>query len=291
MKRLAAVILVCSVLSVSAYPISGNDVNCRSGPGTRYGVKRQYNKGHEVKLSCQTEGEKINGNSIWDKTTDGCYVSDYYVKTGVNGYVTSKCSPSSPGGGSPGGCSAPKSNKATVDLVAEFEGFRASVCKSRLLPPSPSPGLAWWCMELTTGTQDTDPTGNPTVGYGHLCQKSKCSEVKYSIPLSAADGKKLLADDMGKFEKCIAKMVKATLNLNQYGALVSWSFNMGCGAAEDSTLVKRLNKGENVNTVLSDELPKWVHGGGEVLPGLVRRRKAEIALAKKSGSGKALPAC
>ena len=115
--------------------------------------------------------------------------------------------------------------------------------------------------------------------------------MKYSIPLSAADGKKLLADDMGKFEKCITKMVKATLNLNQYGALVSWSFNMGCGAAEDSSLVKRLNKGENVNTVLSDELPKWVHGGGEVLPGLVRRRNAEIALAKTSGSGKALPAC
>jgi len=263
MNRLAIVILACSVLSVNAYSITGDDVNCRSGPGTSYSVKKQYNKGHDVKLSCQTAGENINGNKIWDKTTDGCYVSDYYVKTGVDGYVTSKCSSS--GSGSSGDCSAPKSNKATVDLIAEFEGFRASVY--------------------------TDPTGNPTVGYGHLCQKSKCSEVKYSIPLSTADGKKLLADDMGKFEKCITKMVKATLNLNQYGALVSWAFNMGCGAAEDSSLVKRLNKGESVNTVLSDELPKWVHGGGEVLPGLVRRRNAEIALAKTSGSGKALPAC
>jgi len=137
---------------------------------------------------------------------------------------------------------------------------------------------------------DTDPTGNPTVGYGHLCQKSKCSEIKYDIPLSKADGKKLLADDMRKFEKCITEMITgATLSLNQYGALVSWSFNMGCGAAKSSTLVKRLNKGENVNTVLADELPEWVHGGGEVLPGLVRRRKAEIALAKKSGSKQALP--
>lgn len=82
---------------------------------------------------------------------------------------------------------------------------------------------------------------------------------------------------------------KAVLNLNQYGALVSWSFNVGCGAAQSSQLVKRLNKGENVNKVLSEELPKWVHGGGKVLPGLVTRRKNEIALAKKSGSGKALP--
>ena len=85
-------------------------------------------------------------------------------------------------------------------------------------------------------------------------------------------------------------MTKAKLNLNQYGALVSWSFNMGCGAAQSSTLMKRLNKGENVNKVLSQELPKWVHGNGKVLPGLVRRRKAEIALAKKATNDKALPA-
>lgn len=83
---------------------------------------------------------------------------------------------------------------------------------------------------------------------------------------------------------------KAKLNLNQYGALVSWSFNVGCGAAKGSQLVKRLNKGESVNTVLAAELPKWVHGNGKVLPGLVRRRNAEVALAKKSGSGSALPA-
>ena len=43
---------------------------------------------------------------------------------------------------------------------------------------------------------DTDATGHPTVGYGHMCTKSKCAEVKYKIPLSKTDGKKLLADDM-----------------------------------------------------------------------------------------------
>jgi GH24 family phage-related lysozyme (muramidase) len=82
---------------------------------------------------------------------------------------------------------------------------------------------------------------------------------------------------------------KAVLNLNQYGALVSFTFNLGCGAAQGSQMVKRLNNGENVNKVLSEELPKWVHGNGKVLPGLVTRRNNEIALAKKSGSGAALP--
>jgi uncharacterized protein YraI len=154
MNRLAVVILACSALSVNAYSISGDDVNCRSGPGTSYSVKRQYAKGHDVKLSCQTEGESINGNKIWDKTTDGFYVSDYYVKTGVNGYVTSKCSSS--GGGSSGSCSAPKSNKATVDLIAEFEGFRASVCKSRLPLAFSRARLA---HETNHGTQIPTPLG------------------------------------------------------------------------------------------------------------------------------------
>lgn len=82
---------------------------------------------------------------------------------------------------------------------------------------------------------------------------------------------------------------KVKLNMNQYGALVSWSFNVGCGAAEGSQLIKRLNAGGKPNTVLAEELPKWRLGNGEVLPGLVRRRKAEVALAKKANSVVALP--
>ncbi|KAJ2073165.1 hypothetical protein GGI16_008894, partial [Coemansia sp. S142-1] len=48
------------------------------------------------------------GNSLWDKTTHGCYVADYYVKTGSTGYVSGKCSsggspPTPPGGGGAAG--------------------------------------------------------------------------------------------------------------------------------------------------------------------------------------------
>ncbi|KAH7110399.1 lysozyme-like domain-containing protein [Dactylonectria estremocensis] len=240
----------------AAYPITGDDVKCRSGPGTIYAAKKVLKKGTDVTITCQTEGTNISGNTIWDKISDGCYVSDYYVKTGSNGYVKPKCG---------GGCSAPSSNQATVDLIGEFEGFVPHIYK--------------------------DAAGYPTVGYGHLCSNSKCTDVKYPIPLSKANGKKLLADDMRKFEKCIAKMVssKVALNKNQFGALVSWSFNVGCGAAEGSQLIKRLNKGEKPNTVVSGELPKWVYAGKRKLPGLVRRRNAEIALAKKATSEKALP--
>lgn len=64
---------------------------------------------------------------------------------------------------------------------------------------------------------------------------------------------------------------------------------MGTGAVADSTLVARLNDGEDANTVLEEELPKWVHAGGEVLPGLVRRRNAEIELAQTDSDTPALP--
>lgn len=113
------------VALASAYRITGDDVRCRSGPGTSYSIKRTFKKGTDVKITCQTTGTKINGNNIWDKVSQGCYVSDYYVKTGSSGFVTKKC-PSSGGGG---GCGAPKSNQATVNLIASFEGFRANICK------------------------------------------------------------------------------------------------------------------------------------------------------------------
>ncbi|KAJ4321743.1 hypothetical protein N0V84_005176 [Fusarium piperis] len=256
MKLSLFTISTLAVSLASAFPITGDDVRCRNGPGTSYSIKKTFKKGTDVKITCQTTGTNIKGNNIWDKVTDGCYVSDYYVKTGSSGFITKKCGSS---------CGAPKSNQATVNLIASFEGFRASIYK--------------------------DAAGNPTVGYGHLCSNSKCTDVKYSIPLSQANGRKLLADDMARFEKCITAMVKSNvkLNKNQYGALVSWSFNNGCPAAQKSTLIKRLNKGEAPNTVISQELPKWVYSGGKKLNGLIRRRKAEVALAKKSTTEKALP--
>ncbi|KAK4151993.1 CHAP domain-containing protein [Chaetomidium leptoderma] len=100
--KLAAFVFLFQAVAVSvtsAYPITGSVVNCRSGPGTSYAVKKSYSKGQDIKVSCQTSGTSVEGNNIWDKTQDGCYVADYYVKTGINGYVTDKCSSSGGGGG------------------------------------------------------------------------------------------------------------------------------------------------------------------------------------------------
>lgn len=80
-----------------------------------------------------------------------------------------------------------------------------------------------------------------------------------------------------------------TLNPNQYGALVSWAFNVGCGAAQNSTLVREINEGQDPNAVATVELPRWNHGDNGVLPGLTRRRQAEVVLFTTPASGVALP--
>jgi lysozyme len=100
--------------------------------------------------------------------------------------------------------------------------------------------------------------------------------------LSKAEGEALLKKDLKTFQNCISSQIKDSikLNANQYGALVSWAFNVGCGNSKSSTLIKRLNAGDKPNTVATEELPKWRLAGGQVLPGLVARRKREIALFK-----------
>lgn len=81
-----------------------------------------------------------------------------------------------------------------------------------------------------------------------------------------------------------------TLNDNQYGALVSWGFNVGGGNVRKSDLVKRMNAGENVARVADDELPQYNKANGKVSNGLVRRRKAEVDLFNAPAKFGALPA-
>ncbi|KAF2214932.1 glycoside hydrolase family 24 protein [Cercospora zeae-maydis SCOH1-5] len=170
------------------------------------------------------------------------------------------------GGGSGGGGQCPPSVQSNIiDFIKSFEGFE--------------------------GSPYQDVAGFWTVGYGHLCsQSTRCQELGYSYPISEAQGEQLLARDVRQFEVCLGNAVSGVrLNANQYGALVSWSFNVGCGNMQSSTLVRRLNAGEDPNTVAAQELPKWNKAGGETVPGLTRRRAEEVQLFQTATSTGALP--
>jgi len=70
--------------------------------------------------------------------------------------------------------------------------------------------------------------------------------------------------------------VLATEPEGRLAAIVDFTFNLGAGRLQASTLRRRVNQRDWHGA--GQELRRWVYGGGVVLPGLVIRREAEIAL-------------
>jgi uncharacterized protein YraI len=59
-------------------------LSARSGPSTAYPVVATYPKGSVAQVSCQTYGTKVGTTTVWDKLTNGAYLTDYYVNTPSN---------------------------------------------------------------------------------------------------------------------------------------------------------------------------------------------------------------
>jgi len=70
--------------------------------------------------------------------------------------------------------------------------------------------------------------------------------------------------------------VLASQPAGRLAAIVDFTFNLGAGRLQTSTLRRRINQGDWVSA--AGELRRWVYGAGKVLPGLVVRRAAEITL-------------
>jgi lysozyme len=70
--------------------------------------------------------------------------------------------------------------------------------------------------------------------------------------------------------------VLATQPEGRLAAIVDFTFNLGAGRLQTSTLRRRINQRDWI--AAGKELRRWVYGGGKVLPGLVTRRSAEVAL-------------
>ena len=68
-----------------AYKVTGTtSLNARRGPSTANSVAKTYPTGATLQVICQTPGPKVGSTSVWDKLTDGTYVSDLYVNTPSN---------------------------------------------------------------------------------------------------------------------------------------------------------------------------------------------------------------
>lgn len=117
-----------------------------------------------------------------------------------------------------------------------------------------------------------DSAGLPTIGYGHLIRPHE--QIPERISQAYATG--LLRQDLNVAEACVNRLVQVDLTQAQYDALVSFTFNLGCGALSKSTLLKRLNAGDYHGA--AREFLKWVYAGGRKIEGLMNRRVAERAM-------------
>jgi GH24 family phage-related lysozyme (muramidase) len=113
-----------------------------------------------------------------------------------------------------------------------------------------------------------------TIGYG-----STGPHVTAGKTISQAEANDILAGDLERFEIGVDRLVKVPISQGIRDALISFAFNLGVGALEESTLLRRLNGGEEQCKVVREELPKWCKAGSQVLEGLKKRRAAEIELA------------
>jgi lysozyme len=162
-----------------------------------------------------------------------------------------------------------KLSKAGEDLMHRFEG-----CRNK---PYLCPADIW------------------TIGYGHVLYQEQIRlpvvtdkpnvVVRKKFSLKQGDNRvwskqeidDLFRKDVATFERGVLRLVPGVVGRQgAFDALVSISFNFGLGNLQRSTIRMRANRGDWEGA--AEAFRAWVKGGGKVLPGLVRRREAEIAL-------------
>lgn len=114
------------------------------------------------------------------------------------------------------------------------------------------------------------PAGIWTIGYGHT------AGVRRGDRIDERKAEQLLTDDLRQFEDVVNRECPG-INQNQFDALVSFTFNVGTGNFQKSTLLKCV-KANPLNVNIRYELSRWNKANGTVLSGLIRRRKAEADL-------------
>ena len=133
-------------------------------------------------------------------------------------------------------------SKEGADLVSFFEGFSAE---------------PYLC-----------PAGFWTVGFGHLVRPDE----DYS-EMTKDDALELLRLDLFDASQAVNRLIYIDLEQHQFDALVSFTFNLGGGALQRSTLRRCVNRGDHQKA--ADQFLRWVYAKGRKLRGLELRRMAE----------------
>lgn len=159
-----------------------------------------------------------------------------------------------------------------VELIKSFEGI-----------PDGDPGTVNIDAYI-------DPVGIWTIGWGHAiahqggwlrgAHNKAAARALYPGGITRAQAETLLRGDLLDSARDVVRLVKVGLDDGQFGALVSFAFNLGAGNLGQSTLLRMLNSGDYGGA--ADQFLRWnmgtVNGVKQPLAGLTRRRGAERAL-------------
>lgn len=137
-----------------------------------------------------------------------------------------------------------KTSPKGIALIKEYEGLRLKAYKC--------------------------PCGVWTIGYGHT------AGVKLGMVITEKQVEEYLKADLIAFEQYLNGLGLA-INQNQFDALISFIYNVGTGNFSSSTLLRKIRLNPQDNSIM-DEFLRWVYSKGRVLPGLQRRRLAEMKL-------------
>ena len=137
-----------------------------------------------------------------------------------------------------------------IDLIKKFEGYKTKPYK--------------------------DVAGLWTIGYGHLIGNGKILPDQYNREFTEGEIDELLRQDLAKFERGVTLQFPMLLRQCEFDSLCSFSFNLGLGTLEKSSLKKNIlanNKQEAAKDFL-----KYIYAGGKPVEGLKKRRLAEQKL-------------
>ena len=145
-----------------------------------------------------------------------------------------------------------------INLIKSFEGFSSNAYHGEVDPPH------------------VDTIGYGTIKYPPNYMGGKA--VKVGDPMiTTAQGFEFLKHEVNLKTDGVDMLIRDDLTVNQFGALVSFAYNLGLGALKGSTLRKKVNINP-LDPTIREEFMKWDMSNGAHVKGLTRRRKAEADL-------------
>ena len=143
------------------------------------------------------------------------------------------------------------SKVSAAKIIAKFEGLRLRAYK--------------------------DSGGIWTIGYGTTINPETGLPIKQGDVITKAKALEWLKIQTASVATRVKALLKRPVTDNQLTALTSLAYNIGLGAFGRSTLLRKLNAGEQPNAVASEFL-RWNKVAGKEVPGLTNRRKLEAEL-------------